>query len=418
LLGSGFALLYVPTHAMSPTLIGETPEQAGDTLLVSAWGGRLGLSPGRFDVVAFRHPLDRSRAFIKRVVGLPDEEIALAAGDLYVRARGEAVFRIARKPVEVQRGLWLPVERTSLADRPATWLLPPDEQISTLTGADAPAGVLLDPAAADDRRVGVAYHRVVTDRARGLGGDQEVADLRLSATVALTRSGGRCVLALYAGAETISFVVAAGGKSSLRYADPARRASAEVAVRREFAPGADYRLEVWRYDRTAVAVVDGTAWARYEIPDDPNAGLPVLAPPAAAQLIAEEHPLRVTDLALDRDLFWRADGVLQNGAPLAVPAGCYVVLGDQTHASKDSRTWRMAELKLADGSTWFADADNVAETADGRVEVRSLDGELLTTPRAALANQVITWRPFVRDSDLIGRAWAVVWPLERRRWVR
>src|ERR1700720_3070955 len=39
---------------------------------------------GRGDVVVFWYPLDRSKSFIKRVIGLPGETIELRGGRLYV----------------------------------------------------------------------------------------------------------------------------------------------------------------------------------------------------------------------------------------------------------------------------------------------------------------------------------------------
>ena len=41
----------------------------------------------RGDVVVFWYPLDRSKSFIKRVVGLPGETIEIRAGDVYVNGR-------------------------------------------------------------------------------------------------------------------------------------------------------------------------------------------------------------------------------------------------------------------------------------------------------------------------------------------
>jgi signal peptidase I len=41
----------------------------------------------RGDVVVFWYPLDRSKSFIKRVVGLPGETIEIRSGDVYVNGR-------------------------------------------------------------------------------------------------------------------------------------------------------------------------------------------------------------------------------------------------------------------------------------------------------------------------------------------
>lgn len=109
----------IPSSSMEPTLLGEwTREHSGcdfqayhespgaDRILVSKLA--YAFQPvKRFDVVCHRFPLNQSRFFIKRVVGLPDEELQIHAGDLYVRPKGEKRFRIARKDMRTQDALWI-----------------------------------------------------------------------------------------------------------------------------------------------------------------------------------------------------------------------------------------------------------------------------------------------------------------------
>lgn len=70
----------------------------GDQVLVikSAYEFRW---PRRWEVAVFRNPSNTNEAYVKRVVGLPGEEIQVRRGDVYVN--GE----IARKSLDVQRGL-------------------------------------------------------------------------------------------------------------------------------------------------------------------------------------------------------------------------------------------------------------------------------------------------------------------------
>lgn len=70
----------------------------GDQVLVSksAFNFRW---PRRWEVAVFRNPTDMNEAYVKRVVGLPGEQIQVRRGDVFVNGQ------IARKPLTMQRGL-------------------------------------------------------------------------------------------------------------------------------------------------------------------------------------------------------------------------------------------------------------------------------------------------------------------------
>jgi signal peptidase I len=76
--------------------------------------------PKRFDVVVFKNPSDPTINYIKRLVGLPGDEIAIVDGDIFVRtpSAGEphdgtswkqTDWRTASKPKLAQRSMWQPI---------------------------------------------------------------------------------------------------------------------------------------------------------------------------------------------------------------------------------------------------------------------------------------------------------------------
>ncbi len=67
----------VDGRSMQPTL------QHHERLFVNKLVYRIG-SPERGDIIVFRYPKDPSRDFIKRVIGLPGDEIEIRRGVLYV----------------------------------------------------------------------------------------------------------------------------------------------------------------------------------------------------------------------------------------------------------------------------------------------------------------------------------------------
>lgn len=95
---------------------------AGDRILVNKFPYEFA-DPQRWDVVVFKYPIGAKTNYIKRLVGLPGEELRIENGDIKVRPLGSednVPFRVARKTPEKQRHLQLPVHDN---DHPARELL-------------------------------------------------------------------------------------------------------------------------------------------------------------------------------------------------------------------------------------------------------------------------------------------------------
>lgn len=70
---------------------------SGDRILVSKFSYAL-QEPQRWDVIVFKFPGNPKQAYIKRLVGLPNETLRIHHGDIFVKPTGEDNFDIARKP--------------------------------------------------------------------------------------------------------------------------------------------------------------------------------------------------------------------------------------------------------------------------------------------------------------------------------
>ncbi|QDU27406.1 signal peptidase I [Anatilimnocola aggregata] len=104
----------------------ERDLHAGDQVLIDHWVYLLG-RPRRGELVAFTHPDDDSQRVVKRIVGLPGEQIAIRRGDIYVNGqpwqkslnelRGQAILvSDERHPTTKSRGLpahWQPASKKS-----------------------------------------------------------------------------------------------------------------------------------------------------------------------------------------------------------------------------------------------------------------------------------------------------------------
>jgi|GEM_PF-2161237 len=103
----------------------DQPLRAGDMVFILKYLFPL-FTPSRYDVVVFKNPRDPSMNYIKRLIGLGPEELAIVDGDVFSRpivsgsapAAGESTWsmpgwKVTRKPESVQRTMWQPVFDTA-----------------------------------------------------------------------------------------------------------------------------------------------------------------------------------------------------------------------------------------------------------------------------------------------------------------
>jgi len=89
----------IPSGGMAPTL------EIGDHLMVNKLSYRF-VSPARGDPAVFVHPCDETRDFVKRVVGLPGDRIAVVCDTLYVNGLAVSAERDADPCTHLDRDEW------------------------------------------------------------------------------------------------------------------------------------------------------------------------------------------------------------------------------------------------------------------------------------------------------------------------
>jgi len=60
--------------------------ESGDYLIIDEFSYNFLREPERGEVIVFRFPQDRSKFFIKRVIGLPGEEVEIRSGKVYIKS--------------------------------------------------------------------------------------------------------------------------------------------------------------------------------------------------------------------------------------------------------------------------------------------------------------------------------------------
>ncbi len=114
---------YVPSGSMEPTLLigdellatkypyGYSSASLPAILPVPGTSRIWGALPKRGDVVVFRWPGDRSQVWVKRVIGLPGDRIALRAGRVIINGEPVGIQRAGIGQAEIEDGSQVPAAR-------------------------------------------------------------------------------------------------------------------------------------------------------------------------------------------------------------------------------------------------------------------------------------------------------------------
>ena len=362
--------------------------------------------PHRWDVPVFRNPPDpvgESMNYIKRLVGMPNEGLVLADGDVFtgpLGAPGDAM-RIQRKPEMVQRAVWQPVWRSDWG--------PVDPRRMEQALRKPWPGPALKPAAAERSRWKTddahawacsgdgetrlefdlrawpltdwnaynAWRRVpefpISD-VRMRGAFEPASASKFSASTEIVTRG----LRIEAGVRPVS-----GGLEAFALVQPVDGGEATASKVRSLGPaggsGSVLALDVWHVDQKIWVFVGGSLMIElpYELDKDGTSPLerlqavgiepgryaqdPVSTKPKGPESLAWKFSgsaLVARDLRIDRDLYYQpgmllpGNQVVSNGPlvmgrafacdpehPAQLGPDDFLLLGDNSPASRDGRFW-------------------------------------------------------------------------------
>lgn len=337
--------------------------RAGDRILVHKWPFLCGLGPQRWQVVVFRDPADATQNYIKRLIGLPGEQIEILDGDIFINGR------IARKPAAVQEALWtcvfdqdhLPVE---VVDQrlPAPWVSDEPNDIRALpcwTGTDT--------------RV-VRYHGL-DDVVRTLAFDPVhssyylqdycgynqfaptawVGDVRVRADVLFQNGYGGFRLELTRDADdAFAAELTPDGVAALYHTHLHDDQGEQVVGRTRLPQKALARklaFEFGHLDQRAYLRLDGVDVLSTNdqdyTPDLDALRRKQRTQPVRLRFVALNAEFTLSHLRIDRDVHYLGTGRRATpGDPFQLATNEYFVLGDNSSNSNDARDWTRVDERL------------------------------------------------------------------------
>ncbi|MEZ5977260.1 MAG: signal peptidase I [Planctomycetota bacterium] len=350
----------IPTGSMQPTLMGlETPTvEVKDRIVVDKLTYAL-RDPERFEVAVFRYPLDRSKNFVKRIVGMPNEELRVLNGDVWVRKGPEDAWEIPRRPEAVMREHWKELDDV--------WTGEVGPVVASKVSASSSENATVRFGLADEPIIDEfydGYPKAIVERlAMNPGGPpvplhartrRRVGDLRFEGILRANDATVEITVVLTEGPRTYLFRVP--GPASAPDARPRVDVETDVnaGVPNDGAPleqtqavaSAPFRLAAGKGVRIAAQNLDDRL--RLEIDGQEPIELDVL--PVANQDARVKVRFvgggAMEDVTVSRDIFYIDRGMTH----WTLGDGQYVMLGDDTQDSSDGREWELDRYRLEDGT--------------------------------------------------------------------
>ncbi len=387
MLSRQYPVLSVPNEALAREI------RMGDRVLVLKYLEPF-TAPKRWDVVVFKNPIDPvgdAVYYIKRLVGMPNETLLVADGDIFTGSPTATAdeLRIERKPEYIQRAVWQPVydsdyEPVDIARlesamrqrwagspwKPSEgWDIRGDRAWSWQKPSPATLDWSNDVLPLDDWNAYNVYRRDIPLF--------PTADLSISAAIdAQDASSFRTELTMSARGLLYHFEIGSGQvQLSVEHAE-SHASIGRTAVACEIPAQRPFSVEFWHVDQELSVFIDGSRVAHL----DYDLGGPVkrlLAShfgrtldqvianpvgqrptPTALHWTFDGSPFVLRKVEVKRDLYYRPDFLSANnqfasngpaitGLAFAtdptrlsrVDDDEYVMFGDNSGASKDSRLW-------------------------------------------------------------------------------
>ena len=418
----------IPTGSMQPTILGNDDVGIFDRVLVNKFAYLID-DPERYEVVVFKYPLDRSKNYIKRLIGLPGERVSIYNGNIYVAERegdGYGSDRIARKPASVRDAVMKTIFPRGTDDETLETRFEvfagdgqiDGEQIRMKAGGRFRYGhgESIRDAYLDgydpDWGIPIAFRTPAN-------GTETVGDLAISFDVTPADGCRQVEVVIFAfGLEHRAVLAVSDDAGS--YLESGHRNGSDALVLppfydgdstvraesdRRIPAGSTSRVTFHHVDQELLLAVDGDEWMvdRYEISN------PLYPSDNAIEISTTGGDASYSDLEVERDIHYTATGPSRKQV-FDVHDDAIFVMGDNTQNSSDGRVWRAQTVRFPDGREITTERGQMAN-GGGYTDIygETWPVSVRNQPRVeSLGEHDFS---FVPTNLLLGKAIAVFWPI-------
>lgn len=434
-------LYKIPSNSMEPTILGS--ETNGDRILVTKFYYDIN-SVERFDVVVFKFPLKQTKNYIKRVVGLPDEELLVHGGDIYTRKNNpNGAFSIARKTLRTQESIWIDPSGGAnyLADKETMESFwdsgkAGDPQRASYEIRDKKLFVLASPSG--NKSVNFRYEKPVM-------ADSEIfiPDVHISTVFEPLEGDGFFYAEIENRYGSFRVELRRERESELIYKNIDGVETRQNLSCERLRQDRRYQLDLMVFDGSVVVKVNGDIaiktidFLTYHDGKGPRLSR------TSISFGSENLLFSVQNLRVGRDIYYRGGTYIKEDEPIALPPRQHIMMGDNVRTSHDSREWVKETYRLKDGSVITVDNKEVRLHSDkdhlhndffqcdicreywrkGEKSVPRhyfISGDFQGVNYSFMEESVVASSkeraPFVDESLIIGKAFYIVWPTNR--WFR
>lgn len=427
----------IPTSSMQPTMMGHKETGVFDRIIVDKLRYEI-VEPSRWDIVVFRYPIRIKQNYVKRLVGMPGDKLRIAGGNVYEVVGSDPQnpehLRVLRRPPSVQEQHWKELHparftlhggKSLLAEAfrrsSGRWSEDADGRLTVEQLSDSSTVAMTFTNDRDGGLVDRVYDGYPADIARAMlqesGPVESVQDARFGFTIAPRAAVKQLEvqIAVYAhGGRTLRFqLVATDGRAHLAVED-----GTEVAARSEpfdlpLAAGSSTHVRFAHVDDQCHAWIGGELVATLDT--DRFKTLAPLRPSSTGNegRVTLRLSLRggdtvvLSDLRVERDLHYLTSSRPGSYStdPIDVPEGHYLMLGDNTQQSVDSRDWTSITIGATSDGKLVDPRSPGAHTLTGNMRVTSLH-----EPPDPDENPVIVdigGRSRIVFTDHIGEVWVL-----------